>query len=485
MLPDATLACEPEPRRTGVTRSPAVAPPVAGRMPGAVLLLGLAAILLANFVTRRYLEPWDHVSYFSITRTFDDPELRAQPWRVLLPINLSDGQYCWCTTGAVIVTLLENALSPRTAFCLLNAILIVTTFAASWIARRSAVFTVTMTLCMAFGTQFHYAFALSSIFAFYLFIAYLEVNLLCAYKLVHADGGGRGWYAGYAVSLVITVLCHETWLNYYVFLVLSAALFLAVAWRHGAPLRLRPVLFVVGTATLLALVYIPVRAHVGRQHFRPGAEDELITGYPYPLLAGEDFLSNEITYVYMALTNFLPPVFGSNSDYFIGPEAICREQHGYHAAQGQLVAMHHLFYWRYFAGAVFLAFVYGFARVVRAAWRQGPGPCFGVAALCILIAAGCATHLLIKYRPYMSVPSLSYKCLISIVGVALLTAYLLTLARGTGRRSRWYAALVLTCWTVIVASGYCRPPVLGHLNQRVGLRGYPSAMQGLLDYWQR
>ncbi|MBV8700201.1 MAG: hypothetical protein JO052_20480, partial [Bradyrhizobium sp.] len=61
----------------------------------------------------------------------------------------------------------------------------------------------------------------------------------------------------------------------------------------------------------------------------------------------------------------------SNSLYHLGAQGVIAEQHGYHAAQTHLVAMHHVFYWYYFAGAVSLAFVYGLYHSARTALRDG------------------------------------------------------------------------------------------------------------------
>ena len=229
-----------------------------------------------------------------------------------------------------MVVALEQLFSPRTTFCLLNALLIIVTFFTSWVALRSRTFCLTMTLCMAFGTQFHYAYALSAIYAFYLFIAYLEVNLLCVFKLLTLENPSAYWYVGYLSSLVV-LLGHETWLNYYLFLV-AGGVFLWAMRTCGHPVtERRRIGFVIVPATLLAMLYIPIKVHYGRQHFHPGAEDEVLLGYPYVSLAADDFVSNLITYVYMSFTNYLPPVFlSSNSDYLLPPGVIRHEQYGYH-----------------------------------------------------------------------------------------------------------------------------------------------------------
>jgi hypothetical protein len=449
-----------------------------------LLLLALGLILAGNFVTRRWLERWEHVPYFELAGT-TNARILANGWRVLLPINTSEDQYCWCTTGSVVIVVLESFLTERTIFCLLNALLIVTTFWTSWAALRDTTFTLTMTLCMGFGTQFHYAYVLTCIYAFYLFLAYIEVNLLCIYKLVVARDTRLRWYVGYLASLVVMVLCHETWLNYYVFLCTSAAFLYLFARRHAC-LGTRQMLLVIATTTLLAAVYIPIKVHYGRQHFRPGAEDEIILGYPYWSLAVDDFLSNLITYVYMSFTNYLPPpLFNSASDYFLTGDIIRGEQYGYHPEGMHLIETHHLFFWRYQAGAIFLAFLYLLGTSLVRALRDGSREWASVAVLLLLVATGSATHVMIKHRSYLSAATLSYKCLISIFGATLLMAYGLMLARRLFSRPWLYRCLLLLSWGVILLAAALRPAYHSHLHTKVGLRIYPDPVQKLRRLWHR
>jgi hypothetical protein len=479
---DKPTALESAPAEWAISGIRAAAPHRARLL---LVLIALGAILIGNFLTRRYLERWQHVSYFELAGTTNAGVL-AKGWRLLLPINTSQDQYCWCTTGSVVVVALEQLTSPRTTFCLLNGLLIVVTFWTSWLALRSATFTLTMTLGMAFGTQLHYAYALSSIYAFYLFLSYLSINLLCALKLLVGHSASRSWGLLYLVSLLLMALCHETWLNYCVFLWIAGGFLYLYIRKYHRPCSVQRLLFVVGSATLLACVYIPIKVHYGRQHFRAGAEDEIILGYAHFSLAADDFVSNVITYNYMAFTNYVPPPFLSSfSDYFHNNEVIRSEQHGYHPQLANLVETHHLLFWRYQAGAVFCAFLYLLVKASTRALRGGSPRWACVAILLLPVATGSATHDMIKFRPYLSVPSLSYKCLISIFGVTLLISYLLMIAQAHFRRSWLRRSLIALMWSTILVAAALRPAYLSHLNTLVGLGGYPDPLQGVYRLWNR
>ena len=116
---------------------------------------------------------------------------------------------------------------------------------------------------------------------------------------------------------------------------------------------------------------------------------------------------------------------------------------------------------------------------------MAPNTGHGVVVLLLLVAAGSATHVMIKYRPYMSVPSLSYKCLISIFGATVLLAYLLTVARPCFRHAWGYRCLVGCTWSIILLGAVFRPAYLSHLNGKVGLAGYPNPIKGVQKIWHR
>ena len=195
---------------------------------------GFLLIVSANFVLRKKLEH---------TPLPDYPMFHAFPdipgWKLLLPLDWGEatgdsnlnGTVHWCTTGLVVLQLLVQHFSLTNVFYALNAALIVASFALSWSMFRSAIFSFTLTLCMAFGTQFHWAYACSPVILLYLFVIYLEANLLCFVKLLQT--GGRGWRIAFPLTLIPVALCTELWADYLAFLTLGSLFLFAYAWRHA------------------------------------------------------------------------------------------------------------------------------------------------------------------------------------------------------------------------------------------------------------
>src|SRR6185369_5468628 len=99
--------------------------------------------------------------YHAFSVVEDIPESHyAQPLKLLLPITIAPSavHIRWTTTGTVAVTYLNRHVfgTPRRTALALNALLVLTSFCASWMAFRSISFSFTFSAAMGFGTQFHY-----------------------------------------------------------------------------------------------------------------------------------------------------------------------------------------------------------------------------------------------------------------------------------------------------------------------------------------
>jgi hypothetical protein len=444
--------------------------------------LGVLLILAGNYVLRSKLERTPLPPY----QVFPEDRVPIS-WRLLLPVDM--GQACqgpnypatyhWFTTGTTLVKLFEARFSPNGVFYFLNAALIVCSFAFSWWMFRSAVFSFTLALCMGLSTQFSWVYVCSSIVAHYLFLIYMQANVLCLLKTV--ETGRRCWQVAFAGTLVLLALCHETWLDYLGFVTLASACLLLYARRASMPELKRRVLVVLSVSWCVAAVYLAIRLNYGRQQYRPGHESEMIFTYSRRTLAVEDFLSNVITYIYLAISNYFPPwLVSSNSLYRIGPERIIAEQHGYHQAQTHLVVMHHLFYWYFWAGIVFAVFAYFLVRTGKTALRRGSVRHAHLFMAMLMVACGFTLHALVKYRPYMSVPLLTYKCMTSNLGVAFLLAGCSMYARHWLPRPKWVCPTVIAlAWGVIVYGALARPAYLSHLSHQVGMGSLPDPRRNL------
>jgi len=237
------------------------------------------------------------------------------------------------------------------------------------------------------------------------------------------------------------------------------------------------VIFFVILAVLL--LYLCIRLPVAYEYVTPGGEEELIITCNNGLLATEDWIANFFTLIYMSIVNYLP-IFGSISQSYIGDAAIVAEQHGYHREMSHMVVMNHVFLWRFYAGAVVAFFVvFGIGRI-RRAFQAPKITDMILVVLFLAVVAGCGTHVVIKYRPYMSVPALTYKPAVSIFFVTLLVAYLAVLARGWFHRIAAYRAMIVALWLVILVGAFTRPAALNQMLQHVGIASYGDPMEELL-----
>ena len=470
------------PAEPPLSQTPAADAPVSGlKMAG--MALGVLVILAGNFLMRSELERTP-LPYYAVFPNNNEVPLS---WKLLLPVEMGDavttaeyqGSYHWITTSVTVQKYCEQFVAPNTVFYAFNAAHILCTFLFSWWMFRSAVFSFTITLCMAFGTQLHWLYICSSIVAFYLCMIYLQANVLCLLKVLQTDH--RGWRFGYAATLVVLALSHEQWLDYLSFLFLGSAFVLLYARQAQLPDLKRRAWFVLIVAGLVVVTYLAVRLSYGRQQYRPGHESEMIFTYRLPIMAIEDFISNVLTYIYMAISNFFPPfMVSSNSLYYHGADRIVAEQHGYHQAQSNLVVMHHLFFWYFWAGIVFAIFVYFFFRNAKIALQEKSSRHVHLTLVMLMIACGFAIHSLVKYRPYLSVPLLTYKCLTSTVGVSFLLAYCMMYSREFFARWKALAPVcVVLVWGVIVYGGLTRPAYLSHLSKQVGLSELPDPRANL------
>jgi hypothetical protein len=424
---------------------------------------GLSAILVALLVFRFFFERGE-VQW--------NPRVNGRPasdaLRFLLPVHFEGDRYTWSATGFLFLVLLQAFVSNKVALVLANVFLVLVTFATSWRAYRSAIFTLTTCLCMALGTQFYYAYAFSGCTIFLLLVAYAEVNLLALKLLLESRGDDRRLKALFLASLIACALCYDTWFDYASFLLLASAYLHVIARRRGIAEWSRVLRFTVGSTLGVACAYLAVRLRYVTEFTTKGHEHELIFGYSSPVLALEDLASNFVTYVYLAFSNYLPPwLVASSSLLREGDQGLIAAQNGYNPERAQLVVMHHHFLWHMNAGAVVALFLSGATRVLRRSLRGGAWRDVHLTVICLLIATGSTTHLLIKFRPFLSVPTLTYKGVLGILGVTILVGHALMTARERWSPRAWKAAVAVT-WLVVVWSAFTRPAMFAALNARAG-----------------
>ena len=204
--PGVTADCSVVPSLQRFVRSPLV------------LVSVMLLMLLGNWIFKTKLE--DGNVRFTV---HVPPECFESTSKLLLPYDFAGRYVRWSPTGLLLTTVLDQQTSPETTILVLSSLLVVVAFITSWLAFHSWAFTLTFTLIMTFGAQFNLAWVNASCSVYYLFVAYALVNLLCLHSLI-ARPTERPWLArgGFVVSLLLLALCWETWLDYFVFLAISA-----------------------------------------------------------------------------------------------------------------------------------------------------------------------------------------------------------------------------------------------------------------------
>jgi hypothetical protein len=433
---------------------------------------GLPLLLLANYFLRHTLEE----SQLWITSFFESAYPMAEKivfsdqhrwWQYFLPEPRFTGS--WTTTTLILTRFVELRLTPAVTWYLFNGILVASSFFLSWYVFRSFVFSYTFAICFAFGTQLYHTYAVSGSIGFCLLFVYYQVLLVCLYKVITAERRRPAWWAAFAVALVVTALAYEGWLDFLVF-VWIAAIYLAVIFLHSGRRReLRRMLTAVAAMTIVGGVYVYIKTLAGYGQVR-GAESDVVFNYTWLAPAIEDVISNVFTHLYIVLTMFLPPVLVSSTSLLtVGPQQLVAEQYGYHLPAQYLVAMHHVFLWRYYAGIAFAVLVGAVALCIRRSWIE-PGarwivPC----VFLIMVAVGGPTHDFIKFRPMKSMPLLGYHAMVGNLGMALLVAYLMMAARRALRNTFVFTLIAVAVWGTTIYAALSRPAMMKQMAAQVGL----------------
>lgn len=437
-------------------------------------LAALLALIVAGQLA--FKVGWEAGTVLSVQYVPD--QAFKKPLKLLVPFTLEGGYVRWSTTGMVVTTVLDHVWGPANTIYVLASLLTVVSFVVSWLAFRSLVFTLTFTLWMAFGPQFNFAWVNASCSIYYLLAIYAQINLLFLYWLLAKPTESSLWVGvGFVASLVVLAFCWETWLDYFVFLCVVAVLGLLVRHWHKAAVPGRPG-FVLAAAFAVAVPYLAVRVAYGGNHNAGGSECELLTQHQHLSLMWEDYFSNVATYLFITVNNFVPHwVMTSSSVVSLGEAKLVAAQNGYHAAYAHFVPMHYHYFWHFHAGIVFCAVAFAAVFLLRRAFTRPTVPVLVAGALLVLVVTGFSTHSLIKFRPYLSVPVLAYKATLSILGMAVLLAYLTHLAWHHWKGGLRAVGVVGLAWSLALVCGLTHPGWQAALLYKVGLGGPPDPLR--------
>ena len=241
--------------------------------------------------------------------------------------------------------------------------------------------------------------------------------------------------------------------------------------------------FIAAATVAIVVPYLAVRLSFGGEQGRPGAEAELLFKHRYVALMIDDFVSNIITYTYMAFVNFIPHgLAGSNALTTLSDETLVQGQNGYHPQAQHLVPGHYHYFWHFQAGMVFLAFAYFLGKLLVRNYQRPTRASLILLALGLLVAAGFATHSLIKFRPYMSLPVLSYKATLSIVGgLPCSFPFAPKLAWERWAFTHRRRGLLIGIWSVIFYCSLTHAAWQEKMLPRVGVESPPNPLRSRMD----
>ena len=446
-----------------------------------VVIAGLAVLVLLDVFLRRSLEHADQHLYAFLPYFYPEGEKllfhgTVPLWRLFLPLRELTGAW----SGALVTThLVEMRIGVANTWYLFNALMLVSSFVAALMVFDSIAFAYTFAICMAFGTHFFHTYLVTGGMGSPLIAIAFEALLVCTYRVIVAERRRAAWITAFAVFAVVTALSYEGWLDLAAFVCVAGPV-LAVLIARKMPVHARRTLGVTAAFVALAVVYTAIKVHFGYGQLN-GSESDVVFNYPSLAPAVEDVTSNVITHLYMAVTNFLPPVFLSSTALFeLGGDRLVDLQHGYHEVSFYLVPMHYLFLWRYAAGAVAMAAAYLFVVLCIRTWREPARDRVAVLVFLIMTIMAGSTHALVKIRPMKTVPVMDYHVLVGVMGVSLLIAYGVMVAWRDWRSTSLRVAVTAAVWGVIFYGALARPIMLNHMTAEVGVPGiYPNPMNAL------
>jgi hypothetical protein len=451
--------------------------------------MGLPVLLFGSYILRKVLEnsnvnirPFLPIYYPKLAEIIF---VKYSWWRLLLPISEFKGSWA---VNLVFTHWVETVIGAPNAWYLFNWILIITAFVISWLVFKSYVFSYTFSICMGFSTFLYHTYQVPGPVGFPLLVSFFILLLFIGYKILYGSNHKVFWNVLFFITLSMTAIQYEGWLDFFVFIVLAIAFLFIINIKNRNKEILKSLVSVSVILFVVFGVYMVIKMKYANGH-TAGTESDVIFNYPFLSPAIEDFLSNYFGNLYIVITSFLPPPFmASNALYSLGPQQLTDLQYGYHKEFSYMVPMHYIFLWRYYAGICFAVFAYFFVKIIRKAFKEYSPNTIALSLFMIMIGVGGPTHTLVKFRPMNSVPLLGYHVIVGVLGLSLLIAYLLMMLQKMANK-RWIAiSTIAGTWTLIFYSALTRPAFLNDLLTYAGLRSqgnYPDPMAHIINFLSR
>ena len=407
-------------------------------------------------------------------------------WDAFTPGKL--GVMLWSPSGLGVSAVVQRLISPEAINYFAPAVLIGASYLTAYSMSGSLTAALTLAVVVSFGIPLAFStyFHATTIQAYFL-LSYVQINLLAGYKLIRGTTKPGRWKLVFAVSLVLAAAAYEMWLNYFAFLLVAGCFLLIIRRRIPPAIQSGKVIFMLLTALAVCLAYGGFRIWFGvpdevyQTKVSGGGEEEMWLRYDNPAPMIDDFISNELTYLYAALTRPLPPLLVNDlSIFFFGRKINDQNRHEF----GSTTYYHHLFQYRYLAGAAAMVFFYFLIKMIRCSFTRGDPVCLSVALILLLILTGHSVHSLIKFRDVFFIIPKAYKYALSALGAANLIAFLVWKMRYKFSRASDYFSVVLLVWGTVIFSAFFQPQ---YLIKMISLTGhatrsayYPDPIRALL-----
>ncbi|MBA2648549.1 MAG: hypothetical protein H0U75_02935 [Legionella sp.] len=456
---------------------------------------GLFFVLIINYVFKvLFIPSLDQIGIYSLVNT---PKwmgaiktlLSTDPLALLLPVQYpdTDGKTLWWTTTLIPFYYLCQVFSPLGVYLTLSSILIITVYLCSWFVLSSFVFSSTLAIFFALGTQLNYVLSYGVLLTLYLLLTYIAVNVTLCIHIFRTKVTSWTDYLLFIFSLMVCLTGSEYWLNYAVSL--TCCFIFLISWAiHTGNIEVKKrVSILLSIVVVMITTYLLIENHAAHKYFEAGVEEELIFTYSSFLLMLDDIIVNYFTLLYMSLSNYLPSFFFfSNSLTYLSEAQILAEQYGYHAQKTHLIMASHIFEWRFYAGILFTGFCMLGWRWLSACWHEKKNSrALILFILWLAVVTGFSTHLLIKMRPYNSTPMLGYKALFSTFSFTILIVYYLTTSRDFFKNINHWRYIVISAWLIVLLSAFTRPAALNAGLAATGLVGYTDPAAQLLGYFKK
>lgn len=421
--------------------------------------------------------------YFSVIENI----LQNNPLLILLPTEFGSSGLRWWTTFILPMYFLYKTFSPMGVYLFVSSLLIITSFMCSWKLFRSHAFSCTLGLLFAIGTQLSYALTFGEVLGFYLVLTFISINLTSTVMILQSKFLKFHIYSIFVITLILSALSMEMWLDYATPLILSLGFIAIWSYHHGKSSVKKSSIILFFITLIITLCYVLIECYLGAigKYSTPGLEAELVFTHKKNLLILDDLIINFFTYLYMTLTNYLPSfLFFSNSVTYLQVSDILAGQNGYHASSVHLAFISYLLEWRFFAGIIVFSFFTMGWKWLKNSWKNTTNITHLILFLLFIgIIFGFPTHLIIKVRPYNTVPMLTYKCIISVYFLTIMIAYISMIYKKNFKKLKNWYLMLSSIWLTALLSALTRPAAINAGLTAVELHGYSDPINTIYNFF--